>query len=400
MPMLASGPGTDGREAHGDRSGGVDIVFIFSYVSWQAAGERGWFMPEDRLAHMLPTNERVNHLLVCDPLRSLPVKLIRDCMTRDRVAFPYGERAQLLKPLDFRRRYPTSRTGVERRVAAYERALLRGVRRMDLRDPVVITANPLIAGFAGFSWARAVTFYAIDDWSAYPPHRRWWPAYRESFARITSSGRRVVAVSEAVLERIAPTGPCRVIPNGIEPGEWTGSPTPPNWMHELSRPLLVYAGTLDSRLDVAALTAIARARPEATLLLVGPLLDSDHLTPLRHQGNIEIRPSLGRRELAGLIRSADAGLITHVRSPLTEAMSPLKLYEYLAAGLPVLAADLPPMRTVAPSRVILVEEGGDYAAAARDVVALGRTGEQERLAFLEQNSWAARHEQLLDLALA
>jgi glycosyltransferase involved in cell wall biosynthesis len=398
--MLTADQRPDDRARLEHRAGAAEVVFTFSYMTWQAAGERGWFGTEDRLARALPANERVGRLLVCDAMRSLPAKLVRDRLTREHIAFPSGEHARQVQPLGWRRSYPRTRSGIERRLAAYERALLRAVGEAGLRDPVVITANPLVAGFCEFPWARAVTFYATDDWSAYPPHRRWWPAYRESFARVASRGRRVAAVSEAALERVAPTGPCRVIPNGLEPGEWTGSPTPPPWINELSRPLFVYAGTLDSRLDVAALIAIARAQPEATLLLVGPLLDPRHLAPLRDLRNIEIRPPLGRRELAGLVRSADAGLIPHVRSPLTEAMSPLKLYEYLAAGLPVLAADLQPMRGVAPTRTILVEEGGDYAAAAREVVARGRAGEQERIAFVEHNSWGARHEQILDLALA
>lgn len=398
--MLAPGLRLDDRETPSHGRAGVDVVFTFSYVTWQGAGERGWFMPEDRLACALARNDRVSRLLVCDPLRSLPVKLVRDLMVREQVAFPSSGRARLVQPLGLRRRFPTSRTGVERRVAAYERALVRGVRRMRLRDPVVITANPLVAGFSDFSWARAVTFYATDDWSASPTHRRWWRAYRESFARIGSCGRRVAAVSEALLERIAPTGPGRVIANGIEPTEWTGRPVPPPWMNGLPRPLLVYAGTLDSRLDTEALLAIASARRDATLLLVGPLVDTGHLEPLRKAPNIQVRAPLGRRELAGLVRSADAGLITHVRTRLTEAMSPLKLYEYVAAGLPVLATDLPPMRSVAPTRAILVEAGGDYAAAVQEVLALGRAEERERIAFVEHNSWAARQEQILDLALA
>jgi teichuronic acid biosynthesis glycosyltransferase TuaH len=398
--MPASALESEDRGSPGHRAGGSDLVFTFSNMTWQVAGEREWFMTEGRLARALPMNEQIGRVLVCDTMRSLPVKLVRDRVTRDHVPFPSSQRAQLLQPLGLRRWYPTSVAGVERRVAAYERAVLRGVRRMGLHDPVVITANPLLAGFANFSWARAVTYYAIDDWPAHPFHRRWWPVYHESFARLASRERRVAAVSEAALERVGSTGPCCVIPNGLEPSEWTGPPTPPPWMKELSRPLFVYAGTLDARLDVAAVTAIARAQPEATLLLVGPLVDPAHLQPLRDLGNVEIRPPLRRAEIAGLIRSADAGLMTHVRSPLTEAMSPLKLYEYLAAGLPVLAADLAPMRGVAPTRAILVEEGGDYASAARAVVALGRAGEQERIAFMEQNSWAARHEQILDFALA
>lgn len=384
--------------------GGRDVVFTFSYMTWQAAARRGWFGSEDRLARALLTHPCVRRVLVCDLMRSLPLKLARDLAdalrpSRERVAFPADERAQLVQPLRLRRSDPTSLRGAQRLAAAYDRALSGAARRMGMRDPVVITAHPLVAGFAEFAWARAVTFYAIDDWSAYEPHERWWPAYRESFAAVRVRRRRVATVSDTLRERIAPTGPSAVVPNGLEPSEWIGDPTPPGWQRDMLRPLLLYAGTLDSRLDIPGLVAIARAMPEATVVLAGALLDPAHLQPLRAEPNIEIHPALSRAGVSGLIRVADVGLIPHVRSALTEAMSPLKLYEYLAGGLPVVAADLPPLRGVDP-RVLLVGDGGGYPAAVGAALGIGAAPENERLTFVQTNSWAARHERLLELALA
>ncbi|MGA2163039.1 MAG: glycosyltransferase, partial [Solirubrobacteraceae bacterium] len=177
-----------------------------------------------------------------------------------------------------------------------------------------------------------------------------------------------------------------------------------------ARPLLLYTGSLDSRLDVPALLQIARQLPEATIVLVGPLLAPDHLAPLRTVPNVEIRPPVERPELIELVRAADLGLLVHRELPLTRAMSPLKLYEYLAAGLPVVATDLPPVRGVHPS-VELVDprggqdeggdgEGGDYPRAVRAALARGRAAEPERLAFIERSSWRARHDELLSVALA
>ena len=384
-----------GARAGADR----DVVFTFSYMTWQAAARRGWFMPEDRLARTLVSHRRVRRVLVCDLMRSLPVKLVRDLAERERVAFPDSERARLLQPVRLRRHDPTSIAGVQRAAAAYGRALAHEVQRMGLHDPVVITAHPMLAGFLECPWAQSVTYYATDDWAAYPPHRHWWPAYRESFARLARDGRRVAAVSSPVLERLAPSGPSAVIPNGLEPTEWIGDPAPPGWLGGLRRPLLLYAGSLDSRLDVEGLLAIARAFPHATVLLVGPLCDSQHLLPLRDQANVEIRPALSREAITGLIRVADVGLIPHLRSPLTEAMSPLKLYEYLAGGLPVVATDLQPMRGIDP-RVTLVEGAGGYPDAVRAALELGRAEEDVRLTFVQTNSWSARHDRLLDLAFA
>lgn len=416
-----------------------DVVFCFSYLSWQAAADRGWFGTEDRLARGLLVHERVERLLVCDLMRSLPAKLLRDCQVRAagrEATFPRSRSARLLRPMRLRRDYPTSIDGVRRVCAALDRALEREARRMGLREPAVIVANPLLAGFAEFAWAGPVTFFATDDWLAYEPHRRWWPAYTESFARLRARGRRVCAVSSAALERIAPTGPSAVVPNGIDPAEWGGAPgVPPAWAGasidtwpgdavgaqlgepegmqsrelwgpaEPARPLLLYTGSLDPRLDVPALLRIARQLPEARVVLVGPLLAPDHLAPLRAAPNVEIRPSLERPELVELVRAADVGLLVHRELPLTRAMSPLKLYEYLAAGLPVVATDLPPVRGVHPS-VELVDprggdgEGADYPRAVRAALARGRAGEPARLAFIERNSWRARHDELLSLALA
>ena len=388
-----------------------DVVFCFSYLSWQAAADRGWFGTEDRLARGLLVHERVERLLVCDLMRSLPAKLLRDCQVRAagrEATFPGSSSARLLRPMRLRRDYPTSIDGVRRVCGALDRALEREARRMGLREPAVIVANPLLAGFAEFSWAGPVTFFATDDWLAYEPHRRWWPAYTESFARLRARERRVCAVSAAVIERIAPTGPSAVVPNGIDPAEWRGAPvSPPGWLREPTgtrltgptSPLLLYTGSLDSRLDVPALLEIARQLPEARIVLVGPLLAPDHLAPLRAAPNVEIRPALDRPELIELVRAADLGLLVHRELPLTRAMSPLKLYEYLAAGLPVVATDLPPVRGVHPS-VELVDPAGDYPRAVSAALARGRAGEPERLAFIERSSWRSRHDELLSLALA
>ncbi len=383
-----------------------DVVFVFSYVTWKAAARRGWFMPEDRLARALLTHPRVRRVLICEHMRSLPIRLARDLAqlpaaraARERDEFPASQRAQLLRPMRLRRSDPVSMRAVARMARAWDRALARAVTRMGLREPAVIVNHPLLAGFGELRWARSVTFYASDDWAAYPPHRRWWPAYHESFAAVRVRRRRVVSVSEILRERLAPTGPSAVIPNGLEPSEWIGDPTPPAWQRDMLRPLLLYVGSLDERLDIPGLVAIARALPQATVVLAGPLLDPAHLRPLCAEPNVEIHPALPRAAVAGLIRVADVGLVPHLRSALTEAMSPLKLYEYLAGGLPVVGADLAPLRGVDP-RVLLVGEAAGYPAAVDRALALGPAPEDERLTFVQTNSWAARHERLLDLALA
>jgi glycosyltransferase involved in cell wall biosynthesis len=123
------------------------------------------------------------------------------------------------------------------------------------------------------------------------------------------------------------------------------------------------------------------------------------LAPLAGIANVQLRPPMPRPALCALIRSADAGLIPHHVTALTTAMSPLKLMEYLGAGLPVVATDTEPIRALHHPRVQLVPDGGDFTDGARRALAMGRSAEAPRLQFLSAQSWRARHDELLDFVL-
>lgn len=377
----------------------ADVVFTFSYETWDDAVRRGMMRPPDRIAATLMACEDVPRLIVANPFRSLPSLAARAILRRDR-PFPGDARQHLVRPWTWRRGEGSPALGeVEARYRAYGRALGREVRRHGLDDPVLLTTHPLVAGFSAPDWAASVVYFARDDWLSYPGRGAWWPAYREAYRRIARDRVAVAAVSQQIVDRIAPEGPSRVIPNGVDPAEWTDErgPEPPA-LREIPHPRAIYVGTLDDRLDAEGLAHLARRRPGVQLVLVGPVVDGTLLEPLLDLGNVHILPPVGRRDLVRLLRHADVCLVAHRRTPLTEAMSPLKAYEYLAAGCPVLSVDLPPMRGLG-DRVRLVDDVAGFADVIDEVVALGPAPEAARMELLGANSWAARHRQLLELVL-
>ena len=372
------------------------VVFTFNYVTWDAAVKRGMSFAQDRLAAALLSHPHVEKLLIADPFRSLPGWVRR---RRGAVPPPASPRVAFHRPLRLRLRDPRAIRAIEHCYRAYDRRLREAAARAGLERVVVITSHPLVAGFAPLEWADRVVFYATDDWTAHPAYERWWPAYQESYSRVRESGHTVCAVSEPIIERLQPTGPSAVIPNGIEPAEWLGTGTPPAWLAALPRPRLLYVGTLDSRLDVSAIESAARVHSSGSILLVGPLLDEPHIAPLRDLPNVHIRRTVDRASLPALVMGCDIGLVPHVRSRLTTAMSPLKVYEYLAGGLPVAAIELPPLLGINP-RVVLATGASDFAEAVSNALPLGAAAEAERRAFLDAHSWERRHAALLEIALA
>jgi teichuronic acid biosynthesis glycosyltransferase TuaH len=288
-----------------------------------------------------------------------------------------------------------------RTAVRYESSLRRAAGRLGFERPAVITANPFLAGFGAFEWAGPVTFYAWDDWTSDFQRPHLVPAFQRSFAEVRAKRRRVCAVTETALKRIEPTGRHAVIPNGIEPTEWrsVGEP-PPEWFARLPRPRLLYVGSLQNRVDVEQVAEVAEAYPDGSVVLVGPLLDEEHFAALRGHPNVVIHAGLASRpDVVRLIGAADACLIPHVANRLTEAMSPLKLFEYLAGGRPVAAVDLPPIAAV-EGRVALAPVGGRFAPAVAQALALGPAPEGERLQFVARHAWSRRFDELLAVALA
>lgn len=112
----------------------------------------------------------------------------------------------------------------------------------------------------------------------------------------------------------------------------------------LRTPVLGFYGHISyDWVDAELLKFLARERPEWTLLLLGRY--SMHADEFDGLANIVY---LGEKEfesLPGYCKAMDVALIPFVDSPLTQNCNPLKLYEYLAAGLPVVSTDIPEVRS-------------------------------------------------------
>ncbi len=133
----------------------------------------------------------------------------------------------------------------------------------------------------------------------------------------------------------------RALPSGVDVAHFEAALTavPHAELRELQRPVFGYIGVIDERLDLALIERLADARPDATIVMVGPIAK---IPPeaLPRRPNITY---LGKRtydELPALLAGFDVALMPFAIGPTTELISPTKTLEYLAAGRPVVSTPI------------------------------------------------------------
>ncbi len=192
-------------------------------------------------------------------------------------------------------------------------------------------------------------------------------------------------------------------PSKTEPGPTDGRSSntpmlqPDPALAALPRPRIVFTGAIvATKLDVPLLAALARLRPEWSFALVGPVGPGDPRTDvsvLRELPNIHLLGPRAYARLPEALRAADAGMIPYARNPITESVFPMKVYEYLAAGLPVVATPLPALADIA--EVATAPDAEGLARLLEDAIATdspGRRAERSRAAAA--HSWERRLEEI------
>lgn len=163
-----------------------------------------------------------------------------------------------------------------------------------------------------------------------------------------------------------------------------------------------FVGALDDRIDAAALETAARAHPGWGFRLAGRI-ESPAVAALRRLSNVELTGEIPHRRVPAFLAGLDLGLVPYRDTPLTRAIDPVKLYEMLAAGLPVALRRLPGTRpagaaALAPPMVYPYDDPADLPALlARAQAEDAPEHRASRRAAAREESWDRRAAELLNL---
>jgi glycosyltransferase involved in cell wall biosynthesis len=271
-------------------------------------------------------------------------------------------------------------------------------RRLGMRAPLVWSFVPSSGDVVGSLGERLVVYHCVDEYSEFTGTDAAAIAAME--ARLAARADLVLVSAGPLLESKRRLNPeTHLVTHGVEVEHFRraldpATPVPADLRGgaDAGRPVIGFFGLLADWVDLDLVAHLARSRPEWLVVLIGKA-DTD-LAPVAGLANVRVLGRRGYDELPGYCKGFDLAILPFRINELTLAANPLKLREYLAAGLPVVSTVIPEAERLAPP-VLLGHDREGFLRRVDEVLASGATGPRPEIsAAVEGESWDAKVEQM------
>jgi glycosyltransferase involved in cell wall biosynthesis len=272
------------------------------------------------------------------------------------------------------------------------RATIRTLRwRLGIRDFELWTFLPNTADYVGTLGEALAVYYCVDEWSmfSYLDRAQTQAAERRLLERVDA----VFAINHALADaKRAVNDRTFVSPHGVDHAVFARALEPglavPADLAALPAPRIGFYGTLRDWVDFELIAHMARARPSWSIALIGQALGD--LSAIKGLANVHLLGQKRHDELPAYCKGFDVGMIPYRIDERMAFVNPLKLREYLSAGVPVVSTPVP--EVVRYSHMCRIAATPEAFVAAVDAALAEATpaARRARSDAMTQETWSAR----------
>ena len=273
------------------------------------------------------------------------------------------------------------------------------------RPPLHWVYTPTMAAYLDLMVDGGVVYHCVDRWWEFSEYdTTLMRRYHEILCRASSA---VIASASALLEDCLPLNPnSHLIRHGVDWAHFAPaalSPPPegdgrPQDLADVQGPVVGFWGLIHDWVDVESIAGLARALPHVTVVLIGNARTD--VSVLQAQPNVRMLGQKPYTALPDYARVFDVALVPFRVNELTRAVNPIKLREYLSAGVPVVATGLPEVTAMEFDGLLPYEAPEDMIERVSEVLASPPTREARvRLArSMARESWEFKCAEMAELA--
>lgn len=278
------------------------------------------------------------------------------------------------------------------------RRVRRALRSLDSCDPLVIVYDVRLASALSAEIAHdRVVVDLVDDLADYPGS----PAARAYMAsciqKMCDQAVRIAFTSQRLADIYGAKSHFAVIPNGFDATLFNETATPAQL--DGDPPYVGFIGTLFSFLDYSLFAAVADEIPECTLVLVGRIENTaSEVADLTRRDNVIHLGYLPKDSIPALVAACDVCIAPFAAGQVADAVSPLKIYEYLAMRKPVVATPLAGVKQDAIGPYVAFAATREaFVAAVTASLARGTLADPGLDAVIGEYTWDALYGRLVAL---
>ncbi len=254
------------------------------------------------------------------------------------------------------------------------------------------TFLPNVADYLGMGEELSV-YYCVDEWSMfeYLDHGTIVSHEQQLLKRVDA----VFAVNHALADAKRDLNPTTfVAPHGVDHELFARALDPdiviPADLAKLPKPRIGFYGTLREWVDFELIANIAKARPEWSIVLLGQQLSD--VSAVANLPNVHLLGARPHAELPAYCAGFDVGIIPYRTQERMAFVNPLKLREYLAAGLPVVSTPISEVERY-PGLCQVARDASSFVGAIERVLRLdSRAARLARSAAMRDETWQSRVE--------
>jgi glycosyltransferase involved in cell wall biosynthesis len=283
------------------------------------------------------------------------------------------------------------------RIRNLNRALLRfqvkrAMRQLGFEQPINFVFNPAAAVVAGALGEKQILYYCVDEYTEFSGVSS--SSLAELEQQLLRQSDLVIVSAERLYQSKVKTNPRTVlIRHGVDFDHFRKALDPetivPEEIRDLPHPVIGFFGLIADWVDLELMAEVAKRYPNGSMVLVGKATTDTSV--LEQLPNVHL---LGRKPYASLpayCKGFDVALMPFRINELTLNANPLKVREYIAAGLPVVSTAIPEVEVLGLCRI-----GRDHPSFIQEVeLALQDPGPSvARSESIRSESWGARVDEL------
>jgi glycosyltransferase involved in cell wall biosynthesis len=268
----------------------------------------------------------------------------------------------------------------------------RAMRRLGFHRPINWVFNPAAGLIAGSLGEEQLIYYCVDEYTAFSGVQAQSLAELEN--RLLRRADLVIVSADALYHSKAPVNPRTVlVRHGVDHDHFRQALDPatpiPADIARLPHPVIGFFGLVADWVDVDLMAQVARRFAQGSLVVLGKV--TTDVSVLKSLPNVHLLGRKAYNDLPAYCKGFDVALMPFRVNRLTLNANPLKVREYLAAGLPVVSTPIPEVEVLPHCRI------GTGSEAFTDAVAdaLNDPGPSvERSESVRDQSWQARLEEI------